>query len=103
MTLEPEDPMREVTRAVTRLQAGVLALVFGAVCGVGLFVTTVWLLVKGGPSVGEHLQLLHHYFIGYSVSWGGAFIGFLWGALAGGVAGWTIGFVYNRMVALRRR
>ncbi len=96
-----EDPTREVTRAVARLQAGVLALVFSGVCGIGLFTITVWLVVRGGSRVGQHLRLLDHYFIGYSVSWGGAFIGLLWGALAGGIIGWTIGFIYNRVASFR--
>ena len=96
-----DDPTREVTRAVARLQASVLALVFAGVCGIGLFTITVWLVVQGGPKVGQHLRLLSHYFMGYSVSWGGAFIGLFWGALAGGIIGWTIGFIYNRVARFR--
>ncbi len=97
------DPTREVTRAVARLRAGILALVFGTICGLGLFVMTAWLLVKGGQSVGLHLDLLGHYFPGYKVSWPGAFIGLTYGAVAGGLAGWVIGAVYNRIVGIRGR
>ena len=99
---ERSDPTRDVTRAVARLQAGILALVMGGLFGTGLFVMTIWLVVKGGPQVGRHLQLLRHYFVGYSVSWGGAFVGLFWGAFVGGAIGWIIGFLYNRIVSLRR-
>ena len=97
------DPTREVSRAVARLRAGVLALVGGALCGGGLFVMTAWLLVKGGPQVGRTLGLLGHYFPGYSVTWPGAFVGLLYGTLAGAVVGWVVGAVYNRIVGLRDR
>ena len=45
-----------------------------------MFVMTTWLLIKGGPHVGQHLQLLSNYFIGYSVTWWGCCCGpLLWG------------------------
>ncbi len=97
-----DNTTRDVTRAVARLHAGIMALVVGGLCGTGLFVMTVWLVLKGGPEVGRHLRLLGHYFLGYSVSWGGAFVGFFWGAFVGGVIGWIIGFLYNRIVSIRR-
>lgn len=97
------DSMQQVSRAVARLKAGILALVFGGLFGVGLFMMTAWLVVKGGEQVGLHLQLLGHYFIGYSVSWPGAFVGLFYGALVGGVLGWTIGMIYNRIVGIRAR
>ncbi len=50
----------EVSRVVVRIQAGVLALVGALIGGIGLFVMTAWLLIKGGPQVGAHLQLLGH-------------------------------------------
>lgn len=92
---------QELSRAVARIQSTVLALVFGLIGGVGLFAVTVWLLVKGGEHVGSHLQLLNQYFIGYSVSWGGSVIGFFYGALVGGILGWAIGQLYNRIVNYR--
>ena len=63
---------------------------------------TVWLVLKGGPHVGAHLQLLGQYFIGYSVTWLGSFIGLFYGAVLGGSIGWAIGVIYNRVVALRQ-
>ena len=91
----------EVSHTIAQLQAWVLAFVLGLLCGVGLFVMTVWLVIKGGPDVGPHLGLLSQYLMGYSVSYSGAVIGFFYGFLIGGAAGWTIGFVYNRIAGLR--
>ncbi len=91
----------ELSRAVARMQAGILALVFGLIGGLGVFLMTAWLLVKGGDRVGPHLSLLGQYFIGYSVSWTGSIIGLFYGALCGGVIGWVIGKIYNRIVTIR--
>ena len=75
--------VEEVSRAIARIQTGVLTLVFAAICGLGLFVMTAWLVIKDGPQVGLHLRLLGNYFPGYSVTWGGSIIGFLYGAFVG--------------------
>ena len=92
----------EVSRIVARLQAGVLALVGALIGGIGLFVITAWLLIKGGPQVGAHLQLLGQYFIGYSVTWKGSLVGLFYGALTGGSVGWAVGTIYNRLVGIRQ-
>jgi hypothetical protein len=92
---------REVSQAIANIQAGVLAVVCALIGGGGLFAMTAWLLIKGGPNVGQHLQLLGHYFVGYSVTWTGGLVGFLYGAVLGGVIGWTIGKIYNAIVRLR--
>jgi hypothetical protein len=91
----------EVSRAIARIQTGVLTIVFAALGGLGLFLMTAWLLVKDGPNVGAHLQLLGNYFPGYSVTWLGSLVGLTYGALVGGVAGWSIGTIYNKVVSFR--
>jgi len=90
---------RELNRAVARLRAGVMAVVFGMFGGGSLFLATVWLLLRGGENVGKHLSLLHHYFPGYSVTWGGAIVGLLYGAAVGAVLGWAVSWVYNLVAA----
>lgn len=99
--LAQDNETREVSHAVARIHAGVLALVSAFLGGVGLFTMTVWLLIRGGPRVGEHLGLLSNYFFGYSVTWTGSVVGLLYGILVGGVVGWVIGAVYNGVVGLR--
>ena len=95
---------RELVRAaIVRLRARVMALVFGWVGGCGLFAATAWLLLRGGPNVGQHLSLLRSYFPGYSVTWPGTLLGFCYGALVGALLGWTIASVYNRIAEWRQR
>ncbi|MCM3874560.1 MAG: hypothetical protein ND895_28030 [Pyrinomonadaceae bacterium] len=94
-------PIDEVSRAIARIQTGVLTIVFALLCGFGLFLMTAWLLLRDGPNVGAHLQLLGNYFPGYSVTWPGSVIGFLYGALVGGLVGWSIGTIYNKVVGVR--
>jgi hypothetical protein len=96
-----KDDATEVSRAVARIHAGVLALVCGTICGAGLFVMTVWLLLRGGPRVGQHLALLGQYFYGYRVTWAGSLVGLLYGMAFGGIVGWLVGTVYNGVVGLR--
>jgi hypothetical protein len=100
----PEDrhPDARLSRMVVRLQAGVLAFVFAVIGGLGLFLVTAWLLVKGGENVGAHLNLLGQYLIGYSVTWKGSLIGLMYGALIGAILGWCIGKLYNLIAQARQ-
>ena len=60
-----------INKTIARLRASVMAVVFGLVGGLGLFLATAWLLIQGGPGVGYHLSLLDNYFPGYTVTWPG--------------------------------
>jgi len=90
-----------ISSAIARLHAGILAIVCGLLAGTGLLVATVWLIVRGGENVGEHLGLLRNFLPGYSVTWGGAVLGLVYGALMGALVGWVTGWIYNRIVNLR--
>jgi hypothetical protein len=92
-----------LSRKVVKIHAGVMALVCAVLGGGGLFLMTAWLLIKGGPNVGQHLRLLGHYFVGYSVTWTGSFVGFIYGAIVGGLIGWTVGTIYNSIATYRQR
>jgi hypothetical protein len=63
--------------------------------GLGLFIATVVLVLKGGQNVGEHLALLSVYFPGYRVTWVGAFLGFIYAFVIGYALGRVVGTVYN--------
>ena len=93
----------EVSRTIARIKADALALVCGLIGGAGLFTMTVWLVIKSGPDVGQHLQLLSNFFMGYSVTWAGAFVGLAYGAVTGGLIGWAVGRIYNGVVNTRRK
>jgi hypothetical protein len=92
---------RLLLASIARLRAGIMAVVCGLLSGTALLVATVWLIVRGGPRMGQHLQLLGHYFPGYSVTPVGAVVGFFWAALTGAALGWLIAWLYN-LVAGRR-
>jgi hypothetical protein len=92
-----------IQSAIARLRASVMAVVFGLCGGVGLFVATAWLLLRGGLMVGKTLSLLGNFFPGYTVTWGGAFVGFVYGALLGGIIGWSLAWLYNMIAYLRDR
>ena len=90
-------------RAIARLRASVMAVVFGLLSGVGLFIATAWLVVSAEPGVevGPTLSLLNNYFPGYAVTWPGAFLGLFYGAVVGGAAGFLLAYVYNLVVEAR--
>src|SRR3982751_5770024 len=69
---------------------------FGLVCGLGLFVVTVVLVIRGGPDVGAHLNLHAVYFPGYRVSWLGSLIGFVYAFVVGYGLGRSVATIYNR-------
>lgn len=90
----------EVTleRAIRRLNARAWGISVGLIAGLGLFVATNILVFKGGPYVGQHLGLLRAYFPGYSVSFVGSLIGFVYMFVIGYGLGRIVGTVYNRLV-----
>lgn len=92
-----------VARAVARLRAGIVAIVTGMVCGAGLFLATLWLVIKGGERVGPNLGLLSNYYPGYSVTVVGSFVGLFYGALTGAVLGWCVAWLYNVLANWRSR
>src|ERR1043166_8709933 len=92
----PEDVLRD---AVLRLNSRILGLTFGSLFGVCLFVLTNWLVVKDGPHVGAHLMLLGQYFPGYSVTFMGSLIGFVYAFVVGWIIGSAVGRLYNRFAA----
>ena len=89
-----------LTRAL-RLNATVQGIVTGLVTGLGVFVATNWLVLKGGETVGPHLALLGQYFIGYRVSFVGSLVGFLYAFVLGYLVGYTVARVYNLVVDRR--
>jgi hypothetical protein len=92
-----------IRAAVARLRAGILALVLGLAGATALAVATIWLLLRGGPNVGQHLRLLANYFPGYSVTWPGALIGAAYGALSGASIGYALGWIYTWVAVIRAR
>jgi hypothetical protein len=88
----------ELQRAIQRLNERAWGIAVGLLGGLGLFAATNVLVIKGGENVGAHLGLLSQYFPGYSVTFLGSIVGFVYTFVLGYVLGRLIGAVYNRLV-----
>lgn len=87
-----------IKKTLVRFNEQGWGIAFGAVFGIGLFAATVFLVLRGGIQVGKHLGLLSVYLPGYSVSYLGACVGFIYAFVIGYGVGRTIGTVYNKLV-----
>lgn len=86
----------QMDRAIILLNGKLLGIALGLFSGAALFLMTIFLVVKGGPHVGEHLNLLSAFFPGYSVSYLGSLIGFGYAFVTGFISGLVLGTIYNK-------
>lgn len=93
-------PDELLIQAFAKLDKVALGLAAGIIGGLGLFLATVFLLIKGGNPVGPNLALLGQYFIGYTVTWKGSLIGLAYGSVCGFILGWSTAFLRNLFVAI---
>ena len=75
------------------LRKRALGLSLGLVWGLAILLSTWWFVIFGRK--GEILAKLNTIYLGYSVSWGGSFIGFIWGFVDGFIAGVLIAWFYG--------
>ncbi len=75
------------------LRKRALGLALGLVWGLAIMFGTWWLLIFSYR--GEIISRLSQFYIGYSFTWGGAVIGFLWGFVDGFIGGFLIAWIYN--------
>lgn len=99
--LTPEET-RLLRRELRRLNAQAWGVSFGVLFGLGLFVATMVLVIKGGENVGQHLGLLAIYFPGYRVTTAGAFVGFIYAFVLGYALGRLVGLIYNSVTSRDR-
>lgn len=97
-----------VLTRILRLNSRVQGVVAGLVCGLGVFIATNWLILKGGPIspegeliVGPHLSLLSQFFIGYRVTFVGSLIGFVYAFVLAFLGGYFAARIYNLVVDFR--
>lgn len=88
---------QQIEKAVALLSAKLLGTVLGFLLGLGLFLATNFLVLKGGPNVGQHLVLLSQFFPGYRVTFVGSLIGFCYAFVVGFAVGAALGYVYNKV------
>ncbi len=106
MVVDPSKPLvdeQALLEEVIRVNRHVLGLTLGILFGFGLFFATNILVLKGGPHVGANLQLLDQFFPGYRVTFGGSFLGLIYGFAVGYLSGFIIATVYNWVVLLKHR
>lgn len=89
------DEEQVLRRVMLRINEQGWGIAIGMVLGLGLFIATNLLIIRGGENVGQHLSLLGVYFPGYSVTFVGSIIGFVYAFVVGYGIGRTIGVVYN--------
>ncbi len=76
-----------------------LAVALGSVFGMLTFLATVWLMAGGGQVQGPGLNLLGQYFLGYSITLKGAFIGMAYSSFWGCLFGWLFAYLRNFLFA----
>ena len=81
--------------AFAKMDPLALGIAVGVVSGLGIFLASAVLLLKSGPVVGPMLSLLGNYFIGFEVTWAGAFLGLIEAGLVGGAVGATAAGLWN--------
>jgi hypothetical protein len=79
---------------LARWNALAFGVTFGLLIGVGVFGATVILVLTTGPDPGRHLGLLAQYLPGYTVSVGGALVGFCTASLVAGAVAVPAAWVY---------
>lgn len=88
--------------AIARLNARAWGITVGLLLGLGLFIATNILVIRGGPNPGPHLSLLRVYFPGYRVTFFGSIVGFIYAFVVGYGLGRVVGAVYNKLVGAAR-
>lgn len=94
LTAEERQVLKETIYGVNEQGWGIA---LGLMLGIGLFVATNVLVLKGGDQVGPHLGLLGVYFPGYSVTFLGSLVGFVYAFVVGYGVGRTVVTIYNRV------
>lgn len=90
-----------IRKAVVRLNGHILGFVLAMIGALIIFLTTNWLVLKGGEVVGPHMGLLGQFFIGYSVTFAGSLIGAAYAFVIGYASGLFIAWIYNWVMSLR--
>jgi tetrahydromethanopterin S-methyltransferase subunit B len=83
-----------------KLDQTAFGIAVGLVLGGGIFLATIFLVLKGGDRIGPNLALLGQYFFGYTVTLQGSLMGLAYGFIVGFMLGWMTAFLRNLIVNL---
>jgi len=78
-----------------KLNVKALALTSGLLWGGAVCLATLWLLARGYD--GALIRQLDHFYIGYTFSYAGAFVGLVWGFIDGAVGAAIFAWLYNKL------
>jgi protoporphyrinogen oxidase len=78
-----------------RLDPVALGTAIGIVSGVGLWLATIVLVLKGGRTVAPTLSLLSNYLVGFKVTWAGSVVGLIEAGVLGFVLGYILAWLRN--------
>ena len=78
-----------------KLSVKAFALTSGILWGAVVCLATLWLLMMG--SDGLLIRHLDNFYLGYSFSAVGAFVGLVWGFVDGAVSGAAFAWLYNKL------
>lgn len=82
------------------LNSILLSLTFGLFCGTAVVFVTYLSMAVTGQEAGYYLQLLGVFFPGYTVTLGGAWVGFFWAFVFAALSGFVVYQIYARAVGL---
>ena len=89
-----------IQQAFARMDKLAFATALGFVSGIMIFMATMWLVIRGGDVVGANLQLLKHYYPGYTVTGRGACVAFGYTFAWGFLFGWLLAYLRNFFLTL---
>jgi len=98
--LEPKEPPLDevIVRTFAKMDKFAFAIAVGTACALAIFLATFYLIVRGNEVVDPGLRLLGQYFIGYTVSLKGAFIGTGYSFFWGFIFGWLFAYLRNLLL-----
>ena len=94
------DSAQLLVQAFAKLDQIALGVAVGILSGLAVFAVTIFLIIKGGNHIGPNLALLGQYFIGYTVSVQGAFVGLFYSFVSGFILGFLTAVLRNSFMAL---
>ena len=89
-----------LSKSFARIDEFAFATATGTLVGLISCLATIWLLIQGGDNVGQHLQLIGQYFVGYTVSIAGAFIAFAYAFCSSFLFAWAFAYLRNLFLTL---
>jgi len=95
---ESQTPLA-IQPGVLRVNPLVNGVTVGLLAGLGLAGLTLFLRIRDGQDAGPHLALVGQVFIGYTVSYVGAAVGFVWAFAVFGGATYLASRVYNAVAS----